>query len=273
MSSLCYETEITFREFQNCAMLFSEVIFGPVKSRRFGVSLGVNLLPVDNKLCNFECIYCECGWTAHRGEKVAFTDRLLISASLRSKLIHLQNEGTHIDSITFAGNGEPTMHPEFAGIMDDTVLIRNQFAPAAQIVVLSNAMLADREIVRIGIMKANRRILKLDAGDAELFRLINGPESGTAFSRILSVLESYSGLIEVQTMFLKAEYDGVKIDNTTPESVAKWLAALQRIKPSAVQIYSVDRKAPLHSVEQVGRAKLEEIAAKVRGAGIHAEVF
>lgn len=254
-------------------MLFNEVIFGPVKSRRFGVSLGINLLPVDNKLCNFECIYCECGWTEEKRGKAEFADRLVIAAALRARLIQMKQEGVKPDAITFAGNGEPTMHPEFAGIVEDVAKVRDELSPGTQIVVLSNAMLADREQVRRGLMKADRRILKLDAGDAQTFRLINGPQSETTYQKITNTLESYAGKAEVQTMFLTAKHDGHVIDNTTVASVSLWIQELKRIKPLLVQLYSVDREAPLHSVKPVSKEILERIAEQVRREGIRAEVF
>lgn len=266
-------TQITFRGLHIATMLFSEVIFGPVKSRRFGLSLGINLLPADNKLCNFECIYCECGWTENKHGKAMFADRKIVAAALRDRLTALSDQRIRPDAITFAGNGEPTMHPEFAGIVDDVANIRDELSPGTQVVVLSNGMLADREQVRRGLMKADRRILKLDAGDAQTFRLINGPQSETAYQKITNTLESYAGKAEVQTMFLRAKHEGHDIDNTSEVSVLMWIQELKRFKPLLVQLYSVDREAPLHSVKPVSKETLERIAEQVRREGIRAEVF
>jgi wyosine [tRNA(Phe)-imidazoG37] synthetase (radical SAM superfamily) len=254
-------------------MLFNQLIFGPVKSRRFGASLGVNLLPTDSKLCNFECIYCECGWSEEKRTKVEFADREQLVLALRDRLIQMKTEGVTPDSITFAGNGEPTMHPEFAVIIEDVIHVRDQFATGAKIVVLTNALLADRVNVRRGLMLADRRILKLDAGDSELFRLINAPNGVNAFQKIKDTLESYAGQIEIQSLFLKAQSDGQAIDNTNPHSVAAWIKELKQIKPLSVQLYSVDREAPLHSVKAVDKATLQQLAERVRREGISAEVF
>lgn len=254
-------------------MLFNQLVFGPVKSRRFGVSLGINLLPADSKLCNFECIYCECGWSEEKQVKAEFADREQLILALRDRLIQMKVEGIVPDAITFAGNGEPTMHPEFAEIMEDVIYVRDQFATGAKIVVLTNALLADRVNVRRGLMLADRRILKLDAGDPELFRLINGPNNVNAFQKITDTLESYAGQIEVQTMFLSAESAGRSIDNTNAASVALWIEELKKIKPISVQLYSVDREAPLHSVKPVDKEMLQHLAEQVRSEGIPAEVF
>jgi wyosine [tRNA(Phe)-imidazoG37] synthetase (radical SAM superfamily) len=254
-------------------MLFNQLVFGPVKSRRFGVSLGINLLPTDSKLCNFECIYCECGWTEEKHSKAEFADREQLALALRERLIQMKADGIVHDAITFAGNGEPTMHPEFAEIIEDVIHVRDQFATGAKIVVLTNALLADRVNVRRGLMMADRRILKLDAGDAEMLQHINSPHSANAFQKIKDTLESYVGQIEVQSMFLTAQSEGHAIDNTTPESVAAWIRELKLIKPLSVQLYSVDREAPLHSVKPVDKEKLQQLAEQVRREGIPAEVF
>jgi wyosine [tRNA(Phe)-imidazoG37] synthetase (radical SAM superfamily) len=254
-------------------MLFNQLVFGPVKSRRFGVSLGINLLPTESKLCNFECIYCECGWSEEKHTKAEFADREQLILALRERLIQMKSEGTVPDAITFAGNGEPTMHPEFAEIIDDVIHVRDQFATGAKIVVLTNALLADRVNVRRGLMQADRRILKLDAADPEMFGLINGPNNVNAFQKIADTLESYAGHIEVQTMFLTAESAGRSIDNTSEASVALWINELKKIKPLSVQLYSVDREAPLHSVKPVSKEKLRQLAEQVRREGIPAAVF
>ena len=154
--------------------LFEDIIFGPVNSRRLGVSLGLNLVPVNRKICTFNCIYCECGWTNERHLPAdGFPDRKLIASSLRQKLAELKNGGILPDSLTYAGNGEPTLHPEFQGIITDTIAIRDEFTPESQIVVLSNASLADRPGIREALNKVDRNILKLDTGFEKTLECIN----------------------------------------------------------------------------------------------------
>jgi len=243
------------------------MIFGPVKSRRLGRSLGVNLLPTDGKLCNFDCIYCECDWTEHPGTPFRFNDRAAISAALEARLKAMSEAGEELDAITFAGNGEPTMHPQFADIVDDTVALRDRFYPAAEVAVLSNATMIGRDSVREALQKVDRAILKIDSALPETIKIMNAPRFDYSLDEVIERMNRFEGDIVVQTMFLRGEKDGVIIDNTTDEEVSAWLDVLDRVKPSQVMIYSIDRDTPCDRLTKVDGDELERIAEKVRARG------
>jgi len=251
--------------------LFGSVIFGPVKSRRLGISLGVNLLPVDNKLCSFNCIYCECGW-AKSGMKPRFAPREVVKEELSSKLAEMRTEHLLPDVITFAGNGEPTMHPDFSAIIDDTVEIRDRFAPSAKIAVLSNATMIGNESVRDVLNKIDRNILKLDSALEETVKLIDDPLGNYDLRRTVENMKKFHGSLIIQTMSLRGEYQGRKIDNTTEEEVDAWLKLVEEIKPRQVMIYTIDRETPAKNLHKVSIEELNAIAEKVRMRGIDCSV-
>ncbi len=249
--------------------LFEKIIFGPVQSRRLGVSLGINLLPNDSKLCNFNCIYCECGWTEVKNRSgKTFHSRNEVKANLNDSLIHLKEQKISLDTITFAGNGEPTMHPEFAKIIDDTIEARNKYFPNTKIAVLTNATMLNRKHVVDALRKVDLKILKLDAGTEELFQKINQPPSRRSLSWIVDHLQHFDKNLIVQSMFLKGSHKGVFIDNTTDENVNAWLKLLEIIKPQQVMLYSIDRATAEKGLEKIPEEKLFEIAAKVNRLGI-----
>ncbi len=247
--------------------LFGDMIFGPVKSRRLGRSLGVNLLPTDGKLCNFDCIYCECGWTDRPGTPLRFNDRAAVAAALEARLMAMSEAGEELDVITFAGNGEPTMHPQFAEIVDDTVALRDRFYPAAGVAVLSNATMIGRESVRKALQKVDRAILKIDSALPETIKIMNAPRFDYSLDEVISHMNRFDGDIVVQTMFLRGEKEGMVIDNTTDEEVSAWLDVLDRVRPSQVMIYSIDRDTPYDRLAKVEGDELERIAEKVRARG------
>lgn len=247
--------------------LFGDMIFGPVKSRRLGRSLGVNLLPVDGKLCNFDCIYCECGWTDRPDKPLRFNGREAIASALEARLHAMSEAGEKLDVITFAGNGEPTMHPHFAEIVDDTVALRDRFFPSAGVAVLSNATMIGRDSVRKALEKVDRAILKIDSAFPETIRIVNGPRFDYSLDKVIEWMNRFKGDIVVQTMFLRGEKDGAVIDNTTDEEVSAWLDVLDRVKPSQVMIYSIDRDTPYDRLVKVEGDELERIAEKVRTRG------
>lgn len=255
--------------------LFDKIIFGPVQSRRFGVSLGINLLPVHSKLCNFDCVYCECGRNngrVNRSAPNAFNSRLDVKKSLEAALIDLKLKNISPDAITFAGNGEPTMHPEFAEIVDDTIELRNKHFPNAKVIVLTNATMLNRKEVVDALKKADGRILKLDAGSEELFKAINQPHSKRSLNWIVDHLHYFKGDLTIQSMFLKGLCKGVMIDNSSDENVAAWLELLKIIKPNFVMIYSIDRATAEKGLEKIPTERLNEIAAKVNELGINTMV-
>lgn len=254
--------------------LFENIIFGPVKSRRLGVSLGINLLPTEYKYCTFNCIYCECGWTLPRKDKeIAFPSREEVKAELEKRLISMKSKGQWADALTFAGNGEPTTHPDFNGIVDDTIELRNQYFPEAKITVLSNStMLANKDVVQ-ALLKVDKNILKLDAGTEEMYRAINNPRVDVKLKDILELLGQFKKGLIIQTLFLKGEAHGIHIDNTTDEEVSLWIEHLRKLKPEAVMIYPIARATPAEDLVKIEREKLMEIASKVEALGIETEVY
>lgn len=254
--------------------LFNEIIFGPVKSRRLGVSLGINLLPVNRKICNFNCIYCECGWTGHSGDNTSnLPTRKEVYLSLEKKLDSMKQSGQVPDVITFAGNGEPTLHPDFPGIIDDSIKLRNKYFPEAKIAVLSNSTAITRDDIRKALLRVDQNILKLDSACDDTIHLHNQPNKKIIASDLINELKKFEGRLIIQTLFLRGEYKGKKIDNTTPEEISGWLKAIKEISPSEVMIYTISRDTPEgSSLEKISLKELKEIAGKVNELGIKTQV-
>lgn len=253
--------------------LFEDVIFGPVRSRRLGLSLGVNLLPVHAKLCTFDCIYCECGWNAeHRGSR-RFNEREVVREALSAKLQQMANEGELPDVVTFAGNGEPTMHPDFEQIIDDTIALRDRFCPAAKISVLSNATQLHRAEVVRALRRVDNNILKLDSAFDKTVQRMNRPQQAAyTVARVVEQMRQFEGQFILQTMFLRGVCDGEPIDNTTPEEVAAWVRIVESLRPKQVMIYSLDRDTPCKTLERVSREELLQLAAHIEALGIAVSV-
>ena len=253
--------------------LFDQIIFGPVKSRRLGVSLGVNLLPTDSKVCSFDCIYCECGWTPRkRSQKAILPPRALVKQKMEEKLMDMIANNELPDVITFAGNGEPTLHPEFEGIMDDTIELRNQLAPKARIAVLSNATMLHKPAVVRALLKVEDNIQKLDSAFEETIRRIDCPASNFRLKDVVENLKSFQGKVIIQTLFLKGNFKNEIIDNTTEEELAEWMKLIVEIKPSQVMIYTIDRDTPATGLEKVKIDELNLIAQRVRALGFQVQV-
>ena len=254
--------------------LFHETIFGPVMSRRLGVSLGINLLPVDYKYCTFNCVYCECGWSHSKpGGNQGLPGRDEIRKMLEERLMELQQEDKPPDAITFAGNGEPTIHPQFAGIIDDTIELRDEYFPEAKVTVLSNASMLDRDHVFNALLKVDNNIQKLDAGTQEMFSRINQPGGKLTLDKVVEQLCMFDGRLIIQTLFLRGEHNGSRFDNTTDEEISQWLEKLKKIKPEYVMIYPVDRATPEQNIERVSFSELEKISSRVEAIGIKTKVF
>jgi len=254
--------------------LFDNIVFGPVYSRRLGVSLGINLLPNNSKYCNFNCIYCECGWTEiKKGEKIILPNREELTTKLTNKLKTLKGTVNEPDTITFAGNGEPTIHPDFPGIIDDTIKIRDKYAPKAQISVLSNASMLRKHKVVEALKRIELNIQKLDSGIENTFNLINQTAKGLSFDKIVDGLLAFEGKLIVQTLFLRGEYNGHYIDNTTPEEIDAWLKIVKKINPEYVMIYPIDRGTPAKNLQKIPEEQLNEIAARVEKEGIRTKVY
>ena len=252
--------------------LYDNIIFGPIRSRRLGISLGVNLLPVDSKLCSFDCIYCECGWNDEHPGKRRFNSREDVRSMLDATLAKMIAEGTTPDVITFAGNGEPTLHPEFEQIIDDTIALRDKHCPQAKVSVLSNATQIHREDVRRALLRVDNNILKLDSAFDATVQLVNKPQGGYTVERTVELLKAFEGKLIVQTMFLRGEYLGQHIDNTTNQEVEAWLKLVEEIAPKQVMVYSLDRDTPCQTLEKVEKEELREIAARVEALGISCSV-
>ncbi len=256
------------------SILFDEVVFGPVKSRRLGVSLGINLLPTEAKYCTFNCIYCECGWTREKlpgGTKLP--DRNLVLDKLEEKLKAMQQADTPPDAITFAGNGEPTIHPQFPEILEETISLKDRYFPEARVSVLSNASTLDKPAVFNALKRTGNSILKLDAGTEEMFRLINGPRGGITLHSIVEKLKQFEGQLIIQTLFLRGTFNGKIVDNTIETEVLPWLEHIKSINPKYVMIYPIDRATPLETLEKVPFAELVAIAERVEKTGIQAQVY
>ena len=254
--------------------LFDEIIFGPVKSRRLGVSLGINLLPVKSKICNFNCIYCECGWT-NNIQKAAnhLPGREEVREALDHKLSVMKKDGEAPDVITYAGNGEPTLHPEFPGIIDDSIILRNKYFPKAKIAVLSNSTTIKNPLIKAALLKVDQNILKLDSAFDETIMIHNQPRVKINAEELIQNLAGFNGKLIIQTLFLHGTYDGRIIDNTTPKEINAWLDALQRIKPSEVMIYTISRDTPEGAqLKKVSATELRAIAALVENLGIKTQV-
>lgn len=251
--------------------LFSDIIFGPIKSRRLGLSLGVNLLPLDSKLCSFDCIYCECGW-AEGGHAPRFNPRERVRELLGEKLREMTSAGTPPDVITFAGNGEPTMHPQFEEIIDDTIALRDEICPTAKISVLSNATMIGRESVRRALLRVDNNILKLDSAFDQTVRLIDNPQGNYSVARTVELMKLFEGKMIVQTMFLRGSYNGLVVDNTTEREVAAWLELIREIAPKRVMVYTIDRDTPAPDLEKVSVEELRRIAERVEALGIECSV-
>jgi wyosine [tRNA(Phe)-imidazoG37] synthetase (radical SAM superfamily) len=254
--------------------LFDRIIFGPVKSRRLGVSLGVNLLPASRKVCNFNCIYCECGWTSNSsGDKSPLPKRDEIYKALDRKLSEMKIKNTPPDVITFAGNGEPTLHPEFPAIVDDCIELRNKYFPEARIAVLSNSTTITIPSIREALLKVDQNILKLDSGFDLTVKVHNQPRVNVKVRELIDNLKSFNGQLIIQTLFLRGSSNNQSIDNTTPEEIEAWLKAIKMIKPYEVMIYTISRDTPDGGrLEKVPATELKRIARLVNKLGIRTSV-
>ena len=253
-------------------ILFDQIIFGPIHSRRLGLSLGVNLLPIDAKICSFDCIYCECGFNTTMHESPIPT-RKQVRETLETKLKEML-EATEIpDVITFAGNGEPTLHADFEGIIDDTITLRNKYCPTAKVSVLSNSTRIHKPNIFNALNKVDNNILKFDSAVDRTLQLIDRPTAKHInVAWFIEHLKKFEGRLIIQTMFLRGEFKGQKFDNTTEFEVEKWLKALKQIRPQQVMIYSIDRETPAQNLEKISTKELNVIAKKVREQGFKVSV-
>ncbi len=252
--------------------LFNDIIFGPIKSRRLGTSLGVNLLPLDKKYCNFDCVYCECGWnSANAHIKTVLPKLHEVVSRLTEVLLKMKLDNNLPDVITFAGNGEPTMHPDFPEIIDAVINIRDQIAPNVKIAVLSNATLIQKPAIKLALSKVDQNILKLDSGIIETIRIINQPPPTFDFDKLIENLMGFRNL-SIQTLFLKGTVNGKNFDNTTSLEIDAWLAIIEKIKPIQVMIYTIARDTPSETLEKIEKSVLDKISSKVKALNIAVKV-
>ena len=245
-------------------IIYPSPIFGPVQSRRLGISLGINLLPADGKVCSFNCIYCECGLNEDRRPRQPLPTREQVVAGLERKLQQMQEDGQMPDVLTFAGNGEPTCHPHFAEIIGDTIRLRDQYCPEAKVSVLSNSTMIHHPQVHDALMLVDNNILKLDTVDADFIRQVDQPVAHYDVGQVVERMKAFNGHLIIQTMFLKG--DG--IDNTTDRYVIPWLEAVRTIRPQQVMIYTIDRETPDHSLRKATHEELDIIRDRVIAMGI-----
>ena len=236
---------------------FDEIVFGPIRSRRLGSSLGVNVLPTKGKLCNFDCVYCECGWNKDGLSDKRFPRLAEVKEALQRKLETLSQEGMEVDSITFSGNGEPTLNPDFAAIVDATISLRNSYYPEARISVLSNATMLGRDEVFEALRKVDNPILKIDASSDELIAKINKPQGTYRLDRIVERLKAFDGGFILQTMFLHSE----DFDTHEAQALKEWIDIVRELRPREVMVYTIDRETPDKSLR---KCSVEEMTGYVR---------
>ena len=253
-------------------ILFNELIFGPIHSRRLGLSLGVNLLPIDAKICSFDCIYCECGYNTTMKESPMPT-RDDVRETLEAKLIEMKSEGQVPDVITFAGNGEPTIHADFEGIIDDTIALRNTYCPTAKVSVLSNSTRIHKPNVFRALNKVDNNILKFDSAIDRTMKIMNCPVGNLInVAWLVEHLSEFKGKLIIQTMFLRGTFKGEAFDNTTAPEVEAWLNAMEIIRPEQIMMYSLDREAPTKTLQKISNKEMNVIAGLARERGFDVSV-
>lgn len=245
-------------------VLFHDTVFGPIHSRRLGSSLGINLMPNDGKICSFDCIYCEAGYNAQGPGTTGLPARAEVARLLEDKLLALLRAEAPLDVITFSGNGEPTLHPDFAGIVDDTISLRDKYFPVVKISVLTNSTRIADAAVADALRRVDNNILKLDSAFEETVALLDRPAKGYSVEKTIDELVKFGGTGIIQTMFTRGEHNGRPIDNTTDAEVDALIAAYRRISPREVMIYTIDRPTPETSLRHISRPELEAIADRIR---------
>lgn len=249
-------------------MMREELVFGPIRSRRLGWSLGINLLPRNGKICNFDCIYCECGWN-----RDGLDDRVLPTAEdlrrdLTAKLRECRENGTPIDSITFSGDGEPTLHPDFAEIVDITLELRDRYEPGAKVSVLSNATRIGRDDVFQALRKVDNPILKIDAPTDALAEAINQPQCDYSVRQVVEDLRRFEGDFVLQTMFLRAP----GFDSSAPEVLEGWMKIVRELRPREIMVYTIDRETPMKGLEKFTVAQMQEMVRPLAEEGFRIQI-
>ena len=254
-------------------LLFDQIVYGPVHSRRLGVSLGVNISPADGKRCSFNCIYCECGLNEERPANRQAPRRYDVQSALETKLMQMNAEGSYPDVITFSGNGEPTLHPEFAGIIDDALALRSRLCPQARVAVLSNSTMLHKDSVFQALCRVDDNIMKLDSAVDMRMRQIDDPgNKHFTADELIRQLCRFNGRLIIQTIFLRGVRDEIIIDNTNDNEIRAWIEALKKINPRKVMIYTISRETPVKTLQKISQSELESIAEQVRKEGFEVSV-
>lgn len=248
---------------------FDDIVFGPIYSRRLGSSLGVNILPSIGKLCNFDCVYCECGWN----KDGAFAQRRFptfeeVNEALTERISDAASKGTGVDSITFSGNGEPTMHPDFAKIIDRTLALRDEFFPNAKVSVLSNATLLDREDVLTALMKVDNPIMKIDASRQDLIEKINKPAGVFKLEAVIDNLKKFEGNFILQTMFLQSP----EFDTLASGALESWMDIVRMLRPRQVMVYTIDRETPDKTLMKYSVGQMTAMVQPLIDAGFDVQI-
>jgi len=249
-------------------IIYPSPIFGPVHSRRLGLSLGINLLPADGKVCSFDCIYCECGFNADHRPTLPLPTRELVAEKLEERLQQMASEDRLPDVLTFAGNGEPTCHPHFPQIIGDTIALRNRYCPKAKVSVLSNATMTGRQAVHDALMRVDNNIQKLDTVNPLYINNVDRPQGCFDVSQVTERLKAFHGHVIIQTMFMRGQHNGESVDNTGDEYVSPWLDTIREIGPEQVMVYTIDRETPATGLQKATREQLDDICSRVKAMGI-----
>ena len=231
--------------------------------------MGINLQPADGKVCTFDCIYCECGFNADRRPTLPRPTKEEVAEALENKLKEMAANGPKPDVLTFAGNGEPTAHPHFAEIIDDTIRLRDKYCPEAKVSVLSNSTMLHRKQVHEALMKVDNNILKLDTVDTDYINKVDRPQQPSYnVEDIIESLKSFHGHLIIQTMFMKGLMNGEDVNNVKEEYIQPWLDAVKRIQPMEVMVYTIDRETPDHDLKKASHEELDAIRDRVIAMGI-----
>ncbi len=247
---------------------FDDIVFGPIFSRRLGTSLGLNILPPQGKLCNFDCVYCECGWNRDGRSAGEFPRMSQVAEALERRLVELAGEGVSVDSITFSGNGEPTMNPEFASIVDAVLELREKYCPKAKVSVLSNATLAWREDVFQALAKVDNPIMKLDAGTDAAVQAVNKPVGTYSVDRVVESLRRFNGNFVLQTMFVRSK----DFDTTHPEILGRWIEIVRELAPREIMIYTIDRETPDKTLQKYTVEEMASFVQPLREDGFEIQI-
>ena len=249
--------------------LWDDIVFGPIHSRRVGRSLGINLLPREAKVCSFDCVYCECGGLKRGAAKHPLPTLQQVREAVEGKFSALAAAGQGIDSISFTGNGEPTLHPDFAAIIDIVVAERNRRFPEAVLSVFSNAAQLDRPDVVSALKKVDNPILKIDCALEDMAAVMNRPRRGYTVAKAVEGMRAFEGDFVMQTMLVR----GAVVDNTTPEALEAWYKVVRELRPREIMLYTVDRDTPVAGIEKVDAASLQKAAEPLLAEGFNVKIF